>query len=438
MRRVGQRRPELAHAAVLAAESLTAGQGTSPVHQAAVQHFLWWYMPRRLEPEYWRETAEAAAELLDELGMGHLARVARSAETAVVLEAWTHGADAGARAFRTARAASGVEPPDTEVLAWGPVMGPQEAMALDAAERALGEAVRTRALVPGSPRWRLRAEDLTEEVLTRPLDLPPGQTLAGLVATERVTEWIDSSLHPSLAAWRAAAANQILTPPPVPAGAARSVAPVRWLLQLAAAPRGAELTQSDYLTPTSVAEATERFGWWEWDKPPRSESEVHQLSTVRAAAARLRLVRRRGRRLHVTLRGERLLADPGALWRAVALESEGGDDYGRMVTELVGLCLLRGRTLADALADEIAPVLVSQGWRSGGVLVDPADVHWAVAAPLRWWRIFGVLDEEDATWQRGTGRTLTPHTVALSPVGEAMVRTFLHARAAGPRRPFMG
>jgi hypothetical protein len=67
--------------------------------------------------------------------------------------------------------------------------------------------------------------------------------------------------------------------------------------------------------------AVERLGWWDWRKPPRSEADVHQLPTLRDAASRLRLIRRRGRRLHATTRGVELLATPERLWQAVATVS---------------------------------------------------------------------------------------------------------------------
>ncbi len=57
----------------------------------------------------------------------------------------------------------------------------------------------------------------------------------------------------------------------------------------------------------------------------------------------------------------------------------------------------------------------------------------AVHCPLRWWRIFDATDEEQSTWEYGTGRELTPHTIALTEDGERMLLAFLRSRAAGPR-----
>jgi hypothetical protein len=269
-------------------------------------------------------------------------------------------------------------------------------------------------------------------VLSRPLDLPPGQTLAGLVTTERVGNWIDAARHPVHQEWRSAVANRVLHPIEPPSNPGRAVAPMRWLLELAAEPGGAELTQSCYLARATVVAAVEQFGWWDWEKPPRSEADVHQLSTLRDAANRLRLLRRRGRRLRLTTRGADLIAAPGRLWEVVGSETEDGEEFTRMVTELVGLRLLRGRVEQGDLVVEIAPILGAQGWATSTGPITINDVSSRVWRPLRWWRIFGALDEEESKWEYGTGRRLTPHTIALTPDGERLVLAYLRSRAAGP------
>ncbi|MDX6646692.1 MAG: hypothetical protein QOK40_2419, partial [Miltoncostaeaceae bacterium] len=364
------------------------------------------------------------------------AHIARSGRNAAVLAAWAQGPQAGAAALRAALGASGVEPPDTAALAWGQVMGSDEADALEIVERALGDAVAAGTLLPGRPRWRQAAEALTEQVLTRPLDFPPGQTLAGMVTTERVGAWIDSARHPLHREWRSLVANRLLHPVEPPADPAVAVAPLHWLLELAARAGGAELTQSNYLARATVLAAVERFGWWRWSKAPRSESDVHQLGAVRDAATRLRLVRRRGRRLLLTRRGRDLLEEPGRLWAAVAAETEDSEDFTRMLAELVGLRLLQGRVEVDGLRADLTPILAAQGWSTSAGPITPNQLSSAVWRPVGWWRMFGALLEEEPTWEFGTGRRLTPHTLALDPDGERMVLAYLRSRAAGPRARF--
>ena len=279
---------------------------------------------------------------------------------------------------------------------------------------------------------------MTEAVLSRPLDLPPGQTLAGLVTTERIGTWIDGARHPVHQEWRSGVANHLLHPIEPPPNPGDAVAPMRWLLERAAEPDGTELTQSNYLARATVLAAVERFGWWDWEKPPRSEADVHQLSTLREAANRLRLLRRRGRRLHVTKRGAELLASPDRLWDQVATETEDGDDFTRAVTEVVGLRLLQGRVEQRELVTDVTPILVAQGWSTGGSPITVNHVSSAVYRPLRWWRLFDAIDEVEPTWEYGTARELTPHTIALTSDGERTVLAYLRSRAAGPRRTLHG
>lgn len=432
VRRAQELRPDLAEALEAVADELWASEDVDLAHQASVQTFLWWRMPRQHDPRDWDRLTESAAVLLDAVGKPRLAEVARSGSTAQVLAAWRQDLDAGAKAAASAQRVSGVEAPDTDVLAWSSVMGLEEAGALDVVERALGEAVAKGEIVPGGPRAQAVARRITEEVLTTPLDLPPGQTLAGLVTTERIAHWIERARHPALSEWRALVANRLLNPVAVEDPAA-AVAPVRWLLQLCAPPDGVALTQSGYLPRASVVEAAERFGWWDWDKPPRSEADLHQLMTVREAARRLRLVRRRGRRLVSTTRGTQMVDDPLALWSTVATETEEPGDFAVAVTEAVGLRLLSGRAEVHQLAGDVHPVLVAQGWSSGGERITIGQVSSAIYIPLRWWRLFGVLDEERSRWDPVDRVPLNPHTYALHPDGVSMVLAFLRARAIRPR-----
>jgi hypothetical protein len=421
----------------MVAGGLTAGEGVGAIHQAVLQHYLWWYVPRDYPDDEWWGLVQAAAALLDELGLAHLAKVARSETTRTVLAAWERGAEEGATAFRHALARSGVEAPDTALLKWGSVMGVDEARALDAVERALGDAVASGDLTPGATRWRARAAAITAAVLSQPLDLPPGQTLAGLVTTERVGNWIDAARHPVQQAWRSAVAKRLLIPIEPPDDPGDAVAPLRWILERAAEEGGAELTQSNYLARATVVAAVERFGWRDSEKPPRSEAEVYQLWMVRDVARRLHLVRRRGRRLLVTARGAELLRFPERLWETVAVEIEDEHEFTRAVAEVVALRLLQGRVELRSLATDVAPLLIAQGWSTDGHPITVNHVSSAIHSPLRWWRLFSVVDEQRATWEYGTARELTPSTIALTSDGERLVLAYLRSRAAGPRHHVM-
>jgi hypothetical protein len=117
VRRIEARRPDLNMAVQAVAGGLTAGEGVDMIHQSALQEFLWWHLPRDYPDDEWHGLVDATALLLDELGLQQLAEVARSEETQRVPAAWVQGRDKGAAAFRAAQAKSGVEPPDTALLA---------------------------------------------------------------------------------------------------------------------------------------------------------------------------------------------------------------------------------------------------------------------------------------------------------------------------------
>lgn len=57
-------------------------------------------------------------------------------------------------------------------------------------------------------------------------------------------------------------------------------------------------------------------------------------------------------------------------WEEFAKSLGGGDDFGGMTAELVGLRLLEGVTIDNQLADDVIPIVFAQGWRSGGQPID--------------------------------------------------------------------
>lgn len=435
IRRIEARRPDLGMAAQSMADRLTAGQGADLIHQAAVQEALWWFVPRSCPEGQWAEHAEATAELLTELGMERLAKIATSEQMATVLAAWAEDEDRGAVAYRKAMRDSGVQAPDTPTLAWGSFMGPEEAAAREEVERALGDAIGAGTLKPGSSSWRPKAAAIAERVLTAPLELVPGQSHLAMITTERISMWIDLA-SPPLRDWRQAVGNRLLSPIDPPADVAAVVAPALWLLELASG-HGVVLTPRGNLPRAAVVDAAERFGWHKRGVP-RSEADVYPLATLRVAMTRLRLVRRRGERLTLTTKGYALGRDPAELWRLIASEIEDGDKFTRMVAELVGLQLLRGRLEKASLAVEAAPILRQQGWSSPAGLITEDDVRVALWMPLAWWGSFGLLDEERDVYEPGSHRLLKRATLALTPAGEATVLAYLRARATGPRYDFYG
>lgn len=253
-----------------------------------------------------------------------------------------------------------------------------------------------------------------------------------MVTTERVAHWIDASRHPTLASWRSGVANRLLHPIPPPVDAAETVAPLTWLLNRCIEDGGTPLTATNNLARATVLEATERFGWWDWDRAPRSESDVHQLIVLRDAATRMRLVRRQARRLHATGRGAELASAPEELWRAVSKGTEASTDFTHFAAELLALRLLQGVLEVDDLASLFGPVVLAAGWQTKDGPLSDRDLSAVLSGPIRWWRLFSVLEEQPSTWERETGRRLTPHLISFTPSGEAMALAYLRQRAIRP------
>lgn len=447
--RVRARDPELGEQAELVAEVLTAGAGLDMLSQSNVQDLLWWHMPRKLPVGNWAPMLAVAVALFDELGLDRYVAIAQAPRTGEILAAWAEQPETARQLARLAGEASGIEPPDTDLVLWGTVWGSHEVRARDGIERRLEAAIVAGELQPGGRGWKQHAVGLTDEYLTTPLDEALGQTPLGLVTTERVEAWIDDATGADHKRWRDQVSRHVLGPIPPPAeldsgggvDAGRAdglappapvVGPMRWLLEHCAA--GAPLTQSHYLARPLVVEAAERFGWWPWDKPPRSEADLHQLFELREIATDLRLVRRRGRTLNATTKGRQLLDDQVALWRTLVKTLGGNAELARMVAEVIALRLLDGPAIDDDLRSAATTIVTAQGWRSrDGVAVEAATIEHVVHERLVWWRLLSLIDELRAHWDQATRRRVGHDVTTFTPAGAAAALAYLRTRATGPR-----
>lgn len=430
----GRAGDELAGFAESAAGGLTAGEGVGMLDQAGVQEFLWYRVPKSYPPDHWDDVIGGAAALFDELGRDRYAAIARSDRTAGMLDAWRRGRSSWRKAFASAMRASGVEPPDTDILAWGTVFGPQEASARHAVEGALESALVAGDLVPGRRGAKEAAVAITGATLTAPVEAPPGQNLATLVTTERAERWVSNARSvrdDRLIGWRDRAVRQVLGPIDPPDDVAGVAGPMAWLLRHAS--EGIELTQSLYIARTLVVEAAERFGWWDWDKPPRSEVDVPQLGDVRAVATECRWVRRKGRTLAVTAAGRHVMDDTVALWTGLVGTLGGSHAFDRTVGELVAHRLLDGHATHEDLVDAVGPAMVAMGWQAEGRPVARDEISWAVWDRWRWWRVLSLVDEEPSVWDRATQRQVHPRTTGLTAAGRPTVLAYLRGLATGPR-----
>lgn len=425
-----RRDPSLGEWAQVVADGLTAGEGEEILGQALVQDFLWYRLPAKYPERAWLPLVRAAAALLGELSLERYASIAASDMTTTILDAWREEPARGFARYRSAAEASGVKPPDTDLLAWGSVMGFDEASAYAQLEMKLEEAIVAGRFTPGSSGWKSGAASVTDEAL---LELPANdgrRSWLEMILSERRRTWVEMAHPEGLRQWRAARADEFTSPADPPDDLEPVVGAIRWLLETCR--NGVELTQSGYLSPSIVREGVARFGWWDWPGQPRSEVDVHQLGALRETAARLRLVTKRGRRLTTSRQGVSLLEDPAALWRAVATTIGATDDYMAMLSELIAHRLLAGPAFGNQLDESVVPVITAQGWRSGGTPVDERHIAMSIHRPLYFWRLFGLLEEVRPRWvdHRPTG----PNVTSLTAAGRATALEYLRARATAPRR----
>lgn len=425
---------ELGRWAEWAADSLTAGDGEEIISQASLQSFLWYYLPKKSSEDVWAFVAEGAAALLDELGLSRYANIARSEVTAEVLDAWRADRAKGFRRFNAAMNASGVAPVDTELLAWGDVMGGDEASAISYVESALEAAIVSGEMTPGAKGWMQIREAVCMRAIREPVHSVPTQSWLTLVVTERVANWVDAGRSERLRSWRRSIANSVLAAPEPPEELQSVTGAMAWLLDVCKP--GVELTQAGYLPPRLVAEAIQRFFQEDTLGKPRSEIDVHHLLLLRETASRMGLVAKRRRLLKTSRAGLRLLDDPVALWRAIAANLHEGDAYSRALSELIAHRLLQGPAVGSGWRYGIVPIVLEQGWSSGGAPVTALQVENSVHVPLYYWRLFGLLNERRPRWEGG--RSVGEYVTELTPAGHATALALLHACATGPRKDLFG
>ncbi len=102
-----------------------------------------------------------------------------------------------------------------------------------------------------------------------------------------------------------------------------------------------------------------------------------------------------------------------------------------MVSELIAYRLLDGPAQEEELAAEVSPIIQAQDWRSGGAPLDATSIAVSIHEPLRYWRLFGLIDEQHPRWHDGV--PMVPWVVSLTVAGRATALAHLRARATGPR-----
>jgi hypothetical protein len=410
-----------------ALEWIAGDQGPAFITQQRIQNFCWYDLSVKwlVDLEDKLRVVAALAQALDLLDLPRCAAVCRSATTREVLSAYETGIAHGQAAFRRAATASGVTPPDLPDFQWGPAMGFEEASAWSSTAEFLEVAVASGDLVPGRRGWKARQQELVRAHLNVPQAGLLGQTLAQVILTERTQTWVSTRRSETRGRILAAIANRLLHPAELPAvTAADPLPPLRWLLDQLDG--GIALTQTGNLNRKFVQDNADRFGW-DFPSPPRTEDELYDLHQLRHFARDLGLARRSGRKVTLTAKGRRLLADPGSLWRAVAAGLLGGNPFAVFAGELFLALLLD----ADSVPDRELTAAVRQAVAEEGFLAtrtfeppDEHDVSWAIHETINLCRALGLLS---------VGGDWRDHSYGLTGAGKSTALEALRARATGPR-----
>lgn len=410
------------------------GEGPLLLRRYDVQLFVWHTLPRKFltSLEYKREAMDALARTLERLGdrAARYAEVCRSSESDELLCAWEAEDPAAGHRFRKLLEDSGIEPPDTELLAWGRVMGFEEARVREQVATALEEAIEDGRLLPGEPGFRRRQAEVANAALREPWDGGNGNSRLDTVHTERLERWLLRGSAERRAIVKRVATTIAAEPPSIAPDTARAaLAPALWLLERANA--GIALTQTGALNRALVREVAERWpNWWhaELFGLPNREDDLALLCELDQLLRHLRLVRRMGRSIVTTARGRKLLADPPALLETLASELLTGESFGAACAELAAALMLDGAVAdySDGLAQQIHPAIVAEGWQSASESPDVRNVARVIADFLRPAEAIGLLE------RKKSGSRLSRGPCVLSAAGRTALIAGLRGRALAP------
>jgi hypothetical protein len=425
--------PAVADDARTALRSLTSGDGLGAISLLRLQEFLWYGLPTRApqaaEPHL--AVTRALARLFTLADMERYAEVCANEETSRIISAYAGSRAEGIAAYSKAMAASHAVPPDTDLLAWSSVMGPDERAAYDACAAAIELAVAAGELKVGVSGWKTRRSALVERWLTRADSAPGADTWLSRISAERIREWAHG--HPGERSRLARnVMSRLLEPPDLPD---EPLPTLTWLLGHAS--EGLRLTARHYIAPALVGEAADLFGWGAGAASPEQRGRRHQeldvypLHTLRGLAQHeMGAVRRSGTTLVLTKTG-RLMADDAAVrWHigtaALIGPDDGPDpDFTVAVREaaLLLIALHDSPMGYEELASRLIELHAAEGWasRSGGSLA--GAIRGEIHVLRHRLRALQLLDENAPVG-----------SVALTSVGTAAALSGLLARALRPRR----
>jgi hypothetical protein len=443
--------PEAAGDARAALAWLTGDEGLETISLLRLQEFLWYALPVKwpMSTPGRVGVAKALGRLFLLAGLDRYAGVGSSAGTEKIITAYADGHEDGITAYTEAIEESNAAPPDTELLAWGSVMGSQERAAYDACAAALELAFASRELSVGARGWRTKRADIVNRWLTdrpeipvsSPTDGAPGNdTWLGRISAERIDAWahgrpgersrLASGLIPRL-----------LEPPAIPDD---PLPTLRWLLGHAG--EGLRLTAKHYIAPALVTEAVDTFGWRDQLVGTlRQELDVFPLHTLRGMAqTEMGAIRRSRTSLVLTKAGKLMTTDAAARWHIGTAALIGPDDglqpdFSVAVREAALLVILtNGPTGYDELTRLLTDIHSVEGWAAGGAPAG-AGQHSTGTGPRSTGLASAVRTELCTLRHRlwalhllGTERSFSA-PLALTETGVAAALSALLARALRPR-----
>ena len=399
-----------------------------------LQFFLWYQLPcKLLAPlEVKQAVAEHLGRFLELAGdrAAAYAEICTSEQTLGILRAWEVEEPSAGEQLRKALEASGLEPPDTEALRWRSVMGLEEARLRDRVAHELEGWIEAEGLTPGERGFKRRQATLVVDFLHRPQAELDGRIALDVILDERLEHWLRQGskerreiVEPVVPILRAFGEHEDR-----PGETEDLVAPLVWLLQQGVS--GIELTQTGALNRALVRASVERFpAWWHaevWG-PPHREDEVSPLWEVHDLARRMRLLRKTGRRLALTKRGELLLGDPADLPDAVAPYLIAAEGFACAVQELAVAVLLaaEGSVDYDEMQARLHAAVVADGWNAAG---ESPDVHEVTAHAWGAIRLAEALELLGYEHEYNRATQSSRSELTLTPLGRELLGLALRSR----------
>ncbi len=454
--------PEAAGDAKAALAWLTGDEGLETISLLRLQEFLWYALPVKwpMSTPGRVGVARALGRLFLLAGLDRYARVCSSPGTEKIITAYADGHEEGIAAYTEAIEESNAAPPDTELLAWGSVMGSQERAAYDACAAALELAFASGELSVGARGWRTKRVDIVDRWLTgHPAeDLEDGNqtgqahdgsagndTWLGRISAERIDAWAHGRPGERSRLARGLI-PRLLEPPAIPDD---PLPTLRWLL--GRADEGLRLTARHYIAPALVTEAVEEFGWRDQLVGTlRQELDVFPLHTLRGMAqSEMGAIRRSRSSLVLTKTGKLMTTDPAARWHIGTAALIGPDDgpqpdFSVAVREAALLLILtNGPTGYDELTRLLTDIHGVEGWAAGagtgrhgswrhGTGLHGTGLHSTGLASAVRTELYALRHRLWALHLLGTERSFSA-PLSLTETGVAAALSALLARALRPR-----